>query len=141
MKRKKDWVYHFARYVNSQAYKEFEYGYYDCAIFVLGAVKAMTGKDLLKDKSIKYRNLKEAVEIIKRYGDSYKEATANFAKNAGLIEIQPLNANKGDIVLVEDISGEYILGLVDLDGWRCLVLSSTGLNHIALDKAILAWRI
>lgn len=137
-----DWPTRLNKYFDECAFKEFEYGVFDCALFVADGIQAMTGVDILSKYRGKYRNEEEAKFLIIHFDlSSDLPLQASFDKIINFIadEYKFKNVTKnfvprGGIVLMDEMFSNS-LGLVDLSG-RAIIcphpehgLLSVPLNH------------
>lgn len=135
-----DWEARLQRYVSANQSRRFSYGAWDCALFVCGAIEAMTGTDPAAWFRGRYASRREARAAMREYS-----GTANFYKffeymacELKLPEVPMKNARRGDVVLAET-EGRCTLGLVALDGLRLLIAGDT-LGFVGLEKGVRAWR-
>ena len=96
----------------------------------------ITGIDLAGDYR-SYKTKAEALRLLKKYGGVAGIAEA-IAKEHGILEIPPLNAQRGDVCLF-DIGRGDTLGVVV--GEHIFAPGSDGLIGFPLEQAKRAWRI
>ena len=63
-----DWRARLSEFINVNSERPYEIGKWDCAIMVSGAVKAMTGDDLMRDFRDLYSSIEEGYELLKDIG-------------------------------------------------------------------------
>jgi hypothetical protein len=131
MTRKPDWQSLLDAFLNEHQFDEFEYGRWDCCLFVCAALKVMTGVD----PASRYRGAYSSRATARRLGPVPKIVTAVCAE-LGLEECPVLRAQRGDIALVKKS-----LGLVALNGREILLVSSKGLWRAPLSMAVRAWHV
>jgi hypothetical protein len=129
------------RYLLATATTPFAYGRSDCALFVAGAVDAMTGTDLAARFRGQYHSRKEAVALAKSY--TGKLALRPFFEFAlrDLPQVPVPCAQRGDIVLVKRAGGDVSLGLVSLDGRSLCSCAKEGFLRYERTLGIRAWRV
>lgn len=134
LRRTPNWRLGLGNYLSAVARKKFKPGSHDCALFVAGAVEAMTGTDFAKGHR-GYRTLKQGRAKLKKKG--YSDHVAYAADQ--LPEIPVLMAQVGDIAVVDDGAGEDVLGVVQGSGVYALGLE--GLAVVSLVSAKRAFKI
>ena len=136
LKRHPNWPELLAGKIDAARTSPFIWGENDCCLFAADCVEIMTGIDLAGD----YRNYKtkaEALRLLKKYGGVAGIAEA-IAKQHSILEIQPLNAQRGDVCLF-DIGRGDTLGVVA--GEHIFAPGPDGLVGFPLEQAVRAWRI
>lgn len=63
--RRQDWPERLARYLSESEKKSFEWGVHDCALFVSGALQAMTDEDPAAPYRGSYRSARGALSILR----------------------------------------------------------------------------
>lgn len=125
MQRLPNWQNRLATYVATIAAEPFGYGAHDCALFSAGAVEAMTGVDLARGFR-GYSGLKSGLTKLRARGfDSLVAFVADH-----LLEVPPLMAVPGDIVLLEGAGLLDGLALGVLQGRMVYAVTSTGLGLV-----------
>jgi cell wall-associated NlpC family hydrolase len=101
--RKEHWHLALSNYFDEVAFNRFEFGKFDCCLFIAGAVQAMTGVDIAADYRGKYADAASAAEALKTIGAGSlaKSLTALFGKPRHVA-----HAKRGDIVLFHDRGDE-----------------------------------
>lgn len=143
MKRKQDWDVQLHEYIESEIDKPFAYGSNDCAMFVAGAVLAMTGTDLAESYRGKYNDLKSSLQIIKDVtgGSTVEDVMNHAAQEFGISECPSIYfAQRGDVVLLEN-DGSPALGIVHFNGTHALFVSESGLHKLPLKQCLKAWEV
>ena len=134
MSRLPDWRPRLAAYVETARGRPFASGSNDCALFVAGAVAAMTGTD----HGAGYRDCYETFS-----GGLRRVRKAGFLDHVDLVrslfdEIRVPMAAAGDIAVVPTDEGEA-LGIVQ--GARVFVVGPDGLRSVDLLAAVKAFRV
>ena len=113
----------------------FEWGRADCALFVCSCLDAMTGSRLWSEWSDRYRSAAGSRRMLRRRGFEDLLAVADVLLGP---QLEPRLAQRGDVVAVQTPEGPA-LGLC-LGAWSA-VKSETGLEFVAVDKLLTAWRV
>jgi hypothetical protein len=131
--RHPDWQPRLTDYLRANHARPFAWGRWDCALFVAGAVKAMTGRDPMRGYR-GYRTLREGLRKARARGveDHVAGVAASFA------EIPPAFAGPGDIAAVP---GEPGLALGIVQGAQVYVVGARGLGLVSLTEARRAFRV
>ena len=124
MKRHDDWQPRLMTYLSQVHAMPFLYGVHDCALFCAGAVEAMTGVDLA-DGHRGYTSRAAGIRKMRKAG--FDNHVAYFA--AHLTEVGPLDAQAGDLAVLEDAA----MGVVQ--GRGIYVLSAGRMATVSLLKA------
>lgn len=127
----------------ARASKPFAWGENDCCLFAADAVLSFTGVDLAADFRGRYNDEASALALVKQItgGSTIADAAAYCAAKHGLEELpQPLFAQRGDLVLVED-SGRLISGVVHLSGRHVAAVGKDGLKRLPVRSIRRAWKI
>ena len=130
-----DWPLRLVAYVTAQARRPFAPGDHDCALFVAGAVAAMTGEDPAEGVKGRYTTVKGGLRVLRAAG--FADHVAAVA--ARCPEIPVLRAGVGDIAVVDGDDGLPALGIVQ--GEAIYVLHPTGLALLPLTRARRAFRV
>ena len=111
-------------------------------MFVADAIEAMTGTDIAADFRGQYRNRAQAVQVASRLGmgQSVQGIAECVAERAGMPEVRPLLAGRGDMMLIER-ARDYSMGLVALNGREILIAMRSGFAPIPMDRAVRAWKV
>ena len=97
-----DWQTRLAAYFDENAGRPHQYGAFDCALFVAGAVEAMTGKDFGAPFRGKYRSAAGSIRALREFGAGDLPATLT----AALGPPGPLAfGHRGDVCLYGETCG------------------------------------
>ncbi|MBY6113289.1 hypothetical protein KUW09_04880 [Mameliella alba] len=129
--RKPTWRADLAAYLAGIAGVAYRPGRHDCALFVAGAVKVMTGTDHARGWRSKYRSIKRGQVMLRDRG---------FDGHVGFVaahypEVAPILAQAGDIAVIDGDN----LGVVQ--GAGVYVLRPDGLGIVPLTAAERAFRV
>ena len=128
--RRRDWPSRLSAYLAAARGRPWRRGRFDCWLFMAGAVRAMTGRDLARG----FRGYRSRAEGIRRleargYADPVEILLEHFA------EIPPDQAGPGDLVLFGDVPAL-------VTGPRAYAVSeANGLGLVELAGATRAFRI
>lgn len=111
--------------------KRFRPGQHDCALFVAGWVKMVTGQDHARGWRSKYRSLKRGRAMLQEAGHADHIALAASV----LEEVSPAMAQTGDLAVIDGNA----LGVVSSD--RVFVLHPDGLGHVSRMRAGRAFKV
>lgn len=129
--RLRDWRPRLVAYLETVREQPFVYGQHDCALFVAGAVQAMTGEDLATAYRGRYQSLKTGLKLIT--GSHIDLVRATFD------EIAPPFAQIGDIAVIGEV-GTPALGI--FEGESVMVLrDGGGLGLMPRAAATFAFRV
>lgn len=109
----------------------FEWGKTDCCMFIVGAVKSMTGVN--HGIKYNYKNAIEAHKILKQHNGVEAIATTHFGKPKAV-----LFCRRGDVVSIDSGNG-IALGICL--GGKIAAMQAEGLIYLPMSKAINAWSI
>lgn len=133
--RLRDWQERLEALVASRIDAPFAWGINDCALFAADAVLAMTGEDPAADARGTYSDEKGALRTIKKMGGL--EGIA--ATRAGGVEVPPMSARVGDIVL-GTLGDVTCLGVCGGVSWIAPSRDG-GLLPVSMSLAVKAWRV
>lgn len=136
IKRLPNWPELLAGKIDVDRQKPFVWGKNDCCLFAADCVEMITGFDLAKDYR-SYKTKAGALRMLKKYGGVAGIAEV-IAKQHGIPEIPPLNAQRGDVCLF-DIGRGDTLGVVA--GEHIFAPGQDGLIGFPILQAVRAWRI
>ena len=105
--KKEQWDSKLYEFINDSRDKPFKWGKWDCCIFGIDAIKAMTGDLPLKSH---WKNKNEAMEFIATEVSLNKIMT-KYLREWGLDIIDKMFITAGDIALVKDENGEELVGV------------------------------
>lgn len=138
--RRPDWRAQLRVYVESVRGLAFVWGQMDCALFVAGAVEAMTGIDHTDGLRGKYDTAASALRTVRMLGyiDHVDMARAKFDEIKDRGRPAPHLAQVGDIAVIPTPAGAA-LGIVQ--GPRVFAMGERGLTTIDLLEATMALRV
>lgn len=96
MRRFPDWEQRLAAYLEPLRDRRFRWGKHDCCTFAAGAVKAMTGEDVMPEFRGEYSDEASAEEALRAIGNG----TLIRTMNAKFERVPVGHAHRGDIVMV-----------------------------------------
>ena len=142
MQRRPDWQGVLDEFLRANRNRPFEYGMWDCCLFVCDAIAAMTGVDLATYYRGKYSTRTGALHAIgEQLGTaSIQAVAANAAAAHQMPEVPVPHAHRGDMVLVA-CGRDYSVGLIALNGRDVIVTSRRGLWRLPLSRAVRAWQV
>ena len=142
MQRRPDWQAVLDSFLGAHANRRFEYGTWDCCLFVCEAIAAMTGVDLAASYRGQYSTRAGARRLIgEQFGTvSILAVAENAAAAHDMPEVPVPHAQRGDMVLVAR-GRDYSPGLVALNGREAIVTSKRGLWRLPLSRAVRAWQV
>ncbi len=114
----------------------FAWGSNDCCLFAADAVLAITGQDLAADLRGTYSSAQQAARVLKRLG-----GVAAIPAARGLVEVPPLMAQRGDLLLMPQQDGQIDCALYVCTGSQACAPGQDGLKFWPIDQAIKAWRV
>jgi len=132
-----DWQIYLHRYLSENKNRDFEWGDWDCIIFANGALKAISGANVMPSE-LEWRNEQEAIEAIHAYGRTFANSIKMACKNAGLERIDVQQITAGDLCIYMN-DNEELCGICD--GFALISPSDNGYAFNKCDTARLAWRI
>lgn len=132
--RYEDWTVRLQKYMDANTNIHFRYSEHDCCIFASGAVKAITGIDLLID-------LDYAQEIGSyRRCRNLNERVSKVLSESKFEGISPTQASRGDIVLCKyGKKQREIVGICI--GARIILPGELGLISFPLSMGYKAWKV
>jgi len=119
--RRPDWHPRLQGFLATATGRPFAHGTHDCALFVAGAVEAMTGSDPGARYRGRYTTLKGGLKLVGR--DGLADHVAVFARV--FAEVPPALAAAGDIAVIGEV-GTPALGI--FGGEAIFVLRAGGLG-------------
>jgi hypothetical protein len=143
VKRYPDWQGRLGAFLSKHQFRSFQYGRWDCCLFVCDAIEVMTGIDPASAFRGTYSSRVEARKAVRMYGTSVRAAVEAVTDEYGMPEAESiLHARRGDVALIRRSRGrDYSLGLVALNGREVLLTSSMGLWRMPLETAVRAWHV
>jgi len=133
--RVEGWEQRFALELERALATPYAIGEHDCFQFACRVVTALTGRTISEEFTRCYRTADEARAAIAAQGGAVRGMGRVFGGRL----IRPANAQRGDLLLYEDTTGEAHIGVCV--GRDVAVLGAAGLEFIALDACLAAWRI
>lgn len=100
--RREDWPQRLGKLIHERASEPFEWGRQDCCLFAADCVEAMTGVDLAGPLR-GYSTALGAASRARLAGAASDDlfGVHLWAARAGLRELRPLQAQRGDVVLID----------------------------------------
>lgn len=129
--RLEGWEKRFADYLLERKDTPFEWGANDCATFMFGAVRAITGQEM---REVTWSTALEAARLIEEDGGLGNAACAPLG--APLQNWREMR--RGDVALI-DHNGRPTLGVCT--GQTICGPGPDGLEHVPLDHAQHVWRV
>ena len=138
MKKLPQWETHLFNFINNNTERPFAWGKWDCCIFAVEGIKAMTGKTMMK---IQWQNKKEAYKFIANTGRTLNKVTSKYAKQSNIKTIEKNFITAGDIVLLEDHlnDNEELIGICTGNLIACV--SEEGITYRENSRAKKVWRL
>ncbi len=131
--RYQDWPERLNKIISESSKKPFAWGEHDCCLFAANVVFEITGVDHAAELRGTYKTALQASRALKAAGGVKGIASAALGQ-----EINPLTAQRGDVVLVD---GEHGDTLTICMGVNCIGPSENGLQPVPMTKAVTAWRV
>lgn len=132
LRRYPDWHARLERFLFEQKDRKFQYGAFDCCLFVCGALEAMTGVNPAERFLGHYSTRREARALLNLAG-----GIPAIAEEHGLVEISVRRAKRGDVLLMK----RRTLGLMALNGREALVPYDKGLLIVPALGALRSWTL
>lgn len=123
-----NWQDRLYGYLRQAAHRPFAEGAHDCALFLAGGIKAMTGHDYAADYRGRYTTTRGGLRILRR--DGFQDHVALAAHHLSEKPVAFANVGDGAVVMAD---GAPALGIVQ--GGAVFVLGARGLSHVALTQA------
>ena len=138
--RCEDWPERLDRLLTAGAARPFEWGKWDCCLFVADALLAVTGRDLAEGLREKYSSLREARWLLRaRYGSaSIEKSVARMFLLADLDPSPPGMAQRGDPVMLRD-GRDLQIGVIGLSGLAVINTETKGLVRVPRSLVTRAW--
>lgn len=139
--RKQNWQVLLHEHLCACRAREFQYGSFDCCLFVCDAIEAMTGVDVASPFRSRYGSRRQAFRALEMFAGrpSVEAVTERITADHAMPEVTPLLAQRGDVVLLKR-SYDFSLALVGLDG-AILAAAQQGLERVPPSLAVRAWRV
>jgi len=130
--RKPEWQGLLDAFIQEHRLDPYEYGKWDCCLFVCSAIHAMTGVD----PGERFRGAYSSCEEARRLGYVVPRIVEQVCAEHDMKQVPALLARRGDVALVK-----RSLGIVALNGSDVILISQTGLSYISLSLARRAWHV
>lgn len=136
-RRLPDWPERLTEALDRRRNAIFQWGYHDCASFMVAMVHAMTGRSIW-DRS--YSTPRESREILRAAGGLRAAIEETAACHGWSVRIEPQSrAQRGDVVLALDENCAECLGVCVGD--RVAVAGAIGVVFLPADQVAAAWEI
>jgi cell wall-associated NlpC family hydrolase len=122
----------------------FAWGTNDCATFAADAIEVMTGIDIAQEFRGQYSTETGALRTIQKIagGNTLGDAATYCANKYGMAERSvPLQAKRGDLVLVKNGDGDEIAAIVGMNGRHVLSPGEDGLVRFSILNVTRAWAL
>ena len=139
IRRKYNWVSLLNEFILSRSGMNFQYGGFDCCLFICDGIEAMTGVDVAADFRGKYKSKTGAGKICKKMNGVLGIATA-VCKEMGFKTVAPNYAGRGDIVYFEP-GGSGAMGLISTCGRSIVAAGAQGCSFTPKKDGMIFWRI
>lgn len=142
MTRVADWAARLDGFVQENAARRFQYGEWDCCLFVCEGIRVMTGVDVGAQFRGRYGDARGARGVLREEVGvaSVPKITERIAERLGMTEIGIGFAQRGDLVLLPRPARGWSLGLMGLGG-TVLVAGGKGLLRVPVQTVFHAWRV
>lgn len=143
MTRLPGWEYILDSFLRANEHRKFQYGSWDCCLFVADAIFVMTMVDVAEEFRGKYANRRTA--MLQAAGKCGRKSVGKLAEKVFESHnmtsvLNPLAARRGDVALMQR-GRSYSLGIVGLNGLDVIIVSDLGLWRLPLASAARAWRV
>lgn len=137
-----NWPELLAAFIAQHGNTPFDWGRFDCVLFAADAIHIMTGTDLAEPFRLQYSTAMGARRKLHEFcGAGLEEAMLKICAQHGLEEIPVELAQRGDLLLVEDLVGHPAAGIVDMDGAQGIFAGKHGLVRRPVVFCDRAWRV
>jgi hypothetical protein len=143
-RRHPQWQRRLAGRITSARELNFEWGKFDCAMWVCDWIRDVTSGALDPGAAYrgKYSTEAEAIALFTANGVADLGAfAAQIAATINLVEVGPLYASRGDIVHVDNGTAYGALGIVNLDARYAMCVSAKGVVMMHRNHWKRAWRM
>ena len=144
MTRFYDWPEQMMKALTARRNMPFSWGSHDCALFACDIAQIICGIDFAAGLRGRYETSLGAARVLKHFaGGGLEEAAERIASDSDCLEITPLTAQRGDIILAEVLVSDGILrdSLGICLGEHIAFASERGFVQLPLTSARRAWRI
>jgi hypothetical protein len=146
MKRLPNWPRRLHLLTRSSQAVTFDWGHYNCGLFVTRWIREATGLDLGAPYVGKAKDEASAEAIFLNGHADLGSFAAAIATANGMAEVAPTYAQRGDVVWVDNSTSlnpsKYgALGVVSLDARWALCMSDKGTVRVHMSRWKRAWRV
>jgi hypothetical protein len=145
MQRLPNWPRRLHLLVESSQAVTFDWGSYNCGLFVARWIRECTGVDLGAAYVGKCSNEASAEALFLGNSTPSPAALGDFAAAIaaanGMPEVAPTFARRGDVVWVDNLTQYGALGVVSLDGRFAVCMSEQGTKRVHMQRWRRAWRV
>ncbi|MGA2501114.1 MAG: hypothetical protein ABSH20_25535 [Tepidisphaeraceae bacterium] len=136
-----DWQQALYLFCEANAGRRFEWGSWDCCLFVADAIDAMAGVDIAAEFRGRYGTYREALKLTQRLCGNWplEVVVEKVAAEHGMREVPVALAQRGDMLLVDN-GRRPVLGIVALNGTEIFVIGER-LRRVPIALARRAWRV
>lgn len=139
IRRCENWKSELDEFIRQNFNRKFKWGSWDCCLFVVGAVKSMSGVNIGEWFEGKYHDKRTAFVAIREFCDGdLIDMVDKTADTYGFKSINNLLASFGDIVVCDD-GYKDIMGVCV--GHSVLVLTENGIITFKKSLIVKTWRI
>lgn len=131
--RREDWLQQLLSHIESVRKSPYDPVKHNCALFVSGAIQAMTGESPQERLGVQINSLRDVAETLQRFGG----VRGLCEQSIGQMQ-PPLKARRGDVVIKEGADGET-LGICM--GTHALFLCPAGLQPRDLNECDGCWAV
>jgi hypothetical protein len=132
--RHQDWPERLNKIISESHNKPFAWGEHDCCLFAANVVFEITGVDHAAELRGTYKTALQASRALQNAGGVSGIASAALGK-----EINPLTAQRGDVVLLDRPDHGETLAICI--GVNCTAPGENGLQSVPMAEAVTAWRV
>lgn len=143
MTRLPNWATLLDQFLRQNRSRRFEYGSFDCCLFVCDCIQVMTGVDVAVKFRGRYTTREEALALIHEATGtkSIKRVTELVTRTNQMPKVDVPFLQRGDVALIRRGGRDYSLAIVALNGRDAVVAVQDGLQWIPLASAFTGWRV
>jgi hypothetical protein len=143
MTRLPQWIERLEWFLSENRERRFEYGSFDCGLFVCDCIQAMTGVDVAADFRGRYHSREEAVSLIRKTtGGRSIHKIVEYVTAVNQMPLIPAEyLQRGDVALIRRPSRDHSLAIVAMNGQELIVCNAKGLKSVPFAHAWLGWRV
>lgn len=130
--RYRNWALNLAKYLKANSNTAFEWGVYDCCLFVADCCEIVCGVDPAESYRGKYKTELGAKRLIKKNHGTLEDAFDSYFKRRELSHVQ-----RGDICTFTNDEGKAAAVYFAGDWWST---TDTGVQRVHCDP-IIAWEV